>query len=386
MSLKRILIIASFVFVLGVVFQLLLGPVNISLLKYPVNMVVGLQFLVIITSMHLFLKKTKVVIWLSSAEAALASVLCFLLVIILMAIIPQNISSETIGAKIGYSNIVFTWYYALSVFFLLTVLALTSMRRFLPCNFRNMMFFLNHSGMFIALCAAVLGQADKKQLYMQVPVNTTVWYAENEDGYSVELPFALHLSKFVVEYHPRKVALISHDGQLYKTKGNAVAEAVRGNSFFIGPYRIRVFNEPDSLNSILLKVSKPDKTTMEFSFEHLNDPQTPLFAKISNDTIITLLPAEPSYFGSEALLYTKSGKVAEPVTIAVNKPLKTEGWDVYQHSYNNNTETEPGYSVLYLVYDPWLPVVYIGIALMLAGAVLMLFARKKNEIKHNDLE
>jgi len=93
MSLKRILITACFVFGSGVVLQMLLGPVNVSLLKYPVNMVVGLQFVLILTAMHLFLKKTKVVIWLSSAEAALASVGSFLMVIILMAIIPQNISS-----------------------------------------------------------------------------------------------------------------------------------------------------------------------------------------------------------------------------------------------------------------------------------------------------
>lgn len=71
---------------------------------------------------------------------------------------------------------------------------------------------------------------------------------------------------------------------------------------------------------------------------------------------------------SDVTVYTKSG-LAERDTIRVNKPMTVRGWKIYQYSYDESKGSQSEISVLEIVRDPWLPYVYAGIFMMLAGAV-----------------
>lgn len=73
-------------------------------------------------------------------------------------------------------------------------------------------------------------------------------------------------------------------------------------------------------------------------------------------------------YASDVTVYTKSG-LALRDTIRVNKPLAVRGWKIYQYSYDEARGNESSISVFELVRDPWLPYVYAGIFMMLAGAV-----------------
>lgn len=80
----------------------------------------------------------------------------------------------------------------------------------------------------------------------------------------------------------------------------------------------------------------------------------------------------PKRFASEVTVHTKQGKSVD-ATIDVNKPLKLNGWVFYQYDYDSEAGTESKVSVLQMVKDPWLPFVYAGIYMMLAGAVTLIF-------------
>ena len=80
----------------------------------------------------------------------------------------------------------------------------------------------------------------------------------------------------------------------------------------------------------------------------------------------------PKRFASEISVYTEDGKEVSG-TVDVNKPLKVNGWKIYQYGYDVQRGPESEYSVFMLVRDPWLPAVYLGIFLMLAGAVCLMF-------------
>lgn len=87
----------------------------------------------------------------------------------------------------------------------------------------------------------------------------------------------------------------------------------------------------------------------------------------------------PKRFASDVSLYTQDGKHVRG-TVEVNKPLKINGWKIYQYGYDVQLGPESKYSVFLLVRDPWLPAVYAGIFLMLAGALcLMLFMAPKTK-------
>ena len=55
----------------------------------------------------------------------------------------------------------------------------------------------------------------------------------------------------------------------------------------------------------------------------------------------------------------------------MNKPYEVDGWKIYQYGYDTHMGTKSQISILELVSDPWLPLVYAGIYMMLTGAVCM---------------
>lgn len=60
------------------------------------------------------------------------------------------------------------------------------------------------------------------------------------------------------------------------------------------------------------------------------------------------------------------------MTTAVNEPCSVDGYTIFQDGYD---VSEGRYSILLLVRDPWLPIVYIGMAILAIGSVLLLFGR-----------
>ena len=85
----------------------------------------------------------------------------------------------------------------------------------------------------------------------------------------------------------------------------------------------------------------------------------------------------PKRFASDISVHTEDGKTVHGI-VEVNKPLKVNGWKIYQYSYDVKKGPESAYSVFQLVKDPWIAWVYLGIFMMLAGALcLMLFMAPK---------
>ena len=78
----------------------------------------------------------------------------------------------------------------------------------------------------------------------------------------------------------------------------------------------------------------------------------------------------PKRFASEIQILTKTGK-SIGTTIDVNKPYEVDGWKIYQYGYDTQMGAKSQITILELVRDPWLPLVYTGFYMMLAGAVIM---------------
>jgi ABC-type transport system involved in cytochrome c biogenesis permease subunit len=90
---------------------------------------------------------------------------------------------------------------------------------------------------------------------------------------------------------------------------------------------------------------------------------------------------KPKRYASEIQILTKTGKNIETI-VEVNKPYEVDGWKIYQYGYDTQMGAQSQISILELVSDPWLPWVYAGFYMMLAGAVVMtlmvLWRRLKN--------
>ena len=93
------------------------------------------------------------------------------------------------------------------------------------------------------------------------------------------------------------------------------------------------------------------------------------------EKVVAKNPAEPEFHQA-----VKEVLESLRVVIEVNKPFELEGWKIYQLSYDESKGRWSDISVFELVRDPWLPVVYTGIWMMIAGAVcLFALSQKRKE-------
>jgi len=110
--------------------------------------------------------------------------------------------------------------------------------------------------------------------------------------------------------------------------------------------------------------------------------EMPLAIELKRFVMETYDDGSPKRFASEIQILTQSGKNIQ-ATVEVNKPVEVGNWKIYQYGYDTQMGAMSRTSILELVSDPWLPFVYMGIYMMLGGAVCM-FAfggRRQKKIK-----
>jgi hypothetical protein len=83
-------------------------------------------------------------------------------------------------------------------------------------------------------------------------------------------------------------------------------------------------------------------------------------------------PGPARSFTAEVTVLHRDATVEDKI-IRVNHPLRRAGWTLYLINYELSPDGQTDRCVVEAVRDPWLPGVYAGIFLLLAGAVAMLF-------------
>lgn len=263
--------------VVGLLLQVVLGPVQWELLAWPVNIILLVLFMALLGVMYALRRKVYLFEWMMHLGAAVPA-LCYAL-------------GLTIIMGFGKQLLNF-WPFVLSFVWLTVIAGLASINHLLRFRLKEIPFLLNHLGLFIALVGGSLGSPDKQELLMTINEGETGWRAETESGETVEPGIAIELHDFIMEEYPLQPGA-----------------------------RMRM----------------------------------------------------PKRFASDVSVYTKSGGRIINAVLDVNKPLKVEGWKIYQYGYDEQAGTESRVSILQLVKDPWIVVVYIGIYMMLAGALLLFF-------------
>ena len=105
--------------------------------------------------------------------------------------------------------------------------------------------------------------------------------------------------------------------------------------------------------------------------------ELPIAIELKDFIMETYDDGSPRRFASDIQILTQTGKNIQ-TTVEVNKPVEVDGWKIYQYGYDTQMGAMSQTSILELVSDPWLPLVYTGIYMMLAGAVCMfLFGGRK---------
>lgn len=383
-------------FLIGTLWQLTIGKCTLSFLAWPVNIYAGAGYVLALTCIYLFFGKTSFVRWMSSYPAAVSALVSVMGLTVIMGLIrqlPGSAAVEGIESWLGFSQMLSACSFVLLFFWLTTLLGVTIIRRVHHVRWRDLPFLFNHLGLFLALTGAVLGSADMQRLRMTTQKGKAEWRALNEQKEILELPLAIELHDFTIDEYPPKLMLIDNESgkvlpetqpvnllleddlsegrlldwqiTLSERLPLAASVATEDTVRFVG------FQSLGATYAVYVKAMNAKTKEHREGWVSCGSFMFPYKALRLSPQVSLIMPdREPKRFASAVSVYTEGGK-HEEATIEVNRPYEIEGWKIYQLSYDEEKGRWSDISVFELVRDPWLPVVYTGIWMMIAGAICM---------------
>lgn len=404
-SYKEGLTIGAGLLVIGMLLQMTVGAINWDLFACPVNVIVLVVYIIALIVMHLLRKRVYLFGWLSHYSAAVSALLWVVGMTVIMGLVRQVPSGHASNAStdlLGFSQMISSWPFVLLYFWMVTALGLTILRASFPFKLSRLSFLLNHIGLFVALIAATLGNADMQRLKMTTRMGNAEWRATDDKGQLVELPLAIELKDFTIDEYPPKLMLIDNetgrtlpekspvhilleegvsdgnlqDWQLTIEQSIPMAASVATEDTL----KFTEFHSMGATYAVYLKVVNQKTQQMKEGWVSCGSFLFPYKAiRLNSLTSLVMPEREPQRFASEVKIYTQEGTITEG-TIEVNRPMEVEGWKIYQLSYDETKGRWSDVSIFELVRDPWLPVVYTGIMMMMAGAIcLFVNAQKRKE-------
>lgn len=403
------LIVAAGVLLSGILLQLSSGNIETALFAFPVNTIIGALFVTGLLAVYFISGKGRVTRWLSSIYATIPALSLLLLLTIILGLIPQFASGTAREqlphhpfTSLGWNRMTISWPFVLLCFYNLTILGLTTLRRITRKQcWRNIGFYLNHLGLFIALLGGILGSADMERFTINVQEGQVEWRGAGKTGEIKELPVAIQLDSFMIEEYEPKLAIIENKTgkmlpvsrpETYMFEGVGKTTQLAGITLEITDWlpHAAIFRDSTFMNvvpmmmegattAIKVKAHKPGLdqpvegwiSNGSYLFPHI-------FLEIDEEISIAMPMQEVKKYSSHVTVFTKAGMTKEAV-IEVNKPLQVEDWMIYQYSYDDTKGKYSDTSVFELVRDPWLNVVYTGIFMLLAGALFLFIAGPKRK-------
>jgi hypothetical protein len=262
-------------------------------------------------------------------------------------------------------------------------------RRAWPLTWTNFVFTLSHLGLTLAVLGGMLGGADMERANLTAWEGRRVAFAQFKNGRRLDLPFAVTLRQFHLAHFPPTLALAVSDtkaeGGFRVTPGpefvrpgmrETVADytvevqrflpraALVGDVWQVAPPRM---GSPAAFISVRLAAT--GQRVAEGWVSCGNIDTTGAYLPVGKDRAIYMPKPRAREYRSTVTIEEPGAK---PVTrqIRVNEPAKVGPYRLYQLSYDEEFGPASEYSVIEVVRDPGLPVVYAGMFLLLGGALL----------------
>ena len=386
----------------GLALQFSVGPIHWSDFAFPINLIFLIVFLLILVLAYWLRRRVRLFSFLLTAEAAVPTLIYAAALTVVMGLTRQVSAHERAIDPIGLTQMLSFWPFVLIYLLLATIVGLITLRQILHFRLRELPSLLSYVGLFLVIVTATLGSADMERVKLTATTDMPEWRATHEQGF-VELPLAIQLEKFTIDEYPPKLLIInSQTGKSVPAKNPEIALIDKhfreGN---ILKWRIRVLkNLPLAAPVVTSDTTKYVEwqssgavTALLVEAQRMKDgravgPPTVgwvtcgsyLFPfqelKLTKQLSLVMARREPERYASRIHVYTESQKNIV-ATVEVNKPVSVDGWRIYQLSYDEAMGRWSETSTFELVKDPWLPAVYVGIYMLLAGAILTFIVSQK---------
>jgi len=358
---------------------------------FPYNIYIILTIFIFETLIYIFFKKTNFIKWLQSSFLAISTIAWLFILVIIMGIFEQNSQKEGLIHDLHLNNIVYSKPFIIIELALFTNLLIVIYSKISEFSIRNFSFIINHLGILIIIISLSFGAGDIEKYTIQIDKQNYIWGASNKEK-TTELAFALKLKDFHIEMFPAKIAIVENKTDNIIDGNSNIISANKDSVIKFNEYKIslqKYYNNGVFINNNFYSVNDQGAApTAMLSIETNNTIDTcyvscgsymypSKFYSINSDYTLVMLEPEPKLFKSDIKVTYKNSKT-ENISIEVNKPVNIYGWDIYQTDYNKDMGRWSEYSVIEIVKDPWLNIVYIGIFMMIIGAIGIIFLGKKS--------
>ena len=381
--------------VAGIMVEVSAGGMGIHFPAWPGNIFILGGFVLVLFSLHLFLRKSWLVKWLSGIPAAISAVSAYAFLVMIMAIVPQTGQTNYNPSLTAFNHITHSWPYLMTSLYLLTSLGLVTLRRITPFTKQNLGFVLNHAGLWLAIVAGSLGASDIQRLSINLKEGEVAWKLKDTQGVEHDLGFAIKLLDFKLEEYEAKIGILDNQkSELFTNPENQPFYATEGNKGTLLNHHLLIekylpsagkfgdrwvpflgLGSPPAALVSIFNTETEEKTDAWLTCGNfMYDPE---YVKFDSNYSFIMIPPEAKKFQSKVQVVSDARN--DTIMIEVNKAHKVNGWKIYQLSYNEKLGRYSDTSVLELVRDPWLPYVYIGVFMMIAGAFYLLFTGKRRQ-------
>ena len=372
-------------------------------------------------------------------QAAIPAIAAAAILTLLMGLTKQVAEGKSPVDPLGLTKMLNFWPFILVYLWMTAIVGEVTINQIAHFSWRRLPTLTSHVGLFIILTCGTLGSADMLRVKMFCEQGQVEWRGLDAFSAVHHLPVAIQLDKFTIDEYPPKLMLIDKMGlPLPKGKPENILLDKNVKSGQLLDYKIEVLKRIDNAMPVMLSkmVGKmPGGMMSNIRMDSLGQARNKdgyiasdatgtacaLYVKVtigvnangSSDSGLIkgqqhtvtgwitcgsyLFPyqslklidgsrlvmpnREPRRFASLVDIYTQDGKNIH-TEIEVNKPFTINGWKIYQLSYNEQMGKWSNLSIFELVTDPWMPVVYVGIFMLLFGAVgMFLTASRKKEVK-----
>lgn len=386
------------VILVGLGIELMTSGSGFIIPDWPFNLVFLLLFAAVIFIVGLLFREHPLVTWLGGIPLGLSLIIGIAALSLVGGVLPQDtivngvLRSEHFApdskvSMLRFNGMFSSWPFAFVILLFLLNLGLSLVWKTIPFRVANLQFMLFHGGFWIALSCGLLGSTQLQRFV--VPLyegkESNVAYDRDTEK-ALHLPFSIYLKDFHIDQYVPQFALYDpRQDAVIETKSKVMPEITKGaKAEWPGFGSVTVIDYlPDALPDAhgipvhiggrkgvpYAKVRIDENGKVSEHWITSGGPQVkPQFVPMG-DFFVVMAEGQPKAFRSEVMMIGQR-ETRLPAMLEVNKPVDFEGWKLYQMGYDEKSGRWSTMSLVEAVRDPWLPAVYLGFFMIMAGNVL----------------
>ncbi|MGL4993961.1 MAG: cytochrome c biogenesis protein ResB [Bacteroidales bacterium] len=334
---------------------------SIEIWSAPLNIMLLFSIVVVGIAFSLYYRKTKAYRFFTNTHTTLGALTGFVCLLIILGITPQ-LNIHEVNEEIGWGEMIYrrlttSLPFSLNLIYILFILLLVILKRRFTLNLRYISFQFNHIGLWLALSAGLFGASDKKEHKILLEPNKVIQNGFTLKGETQRLPFSFILNDFSIERYPDKLLLLAKNKDEVEEKGECEIHTY-SSEYTIGDICFKASYNMD--NHIIVEL----KDTIEILKRNRS------LIEVGDNMVLYRNQGKAKHYS--ATLSFEYKKEMHREKISVNNPIIIDDYYIYLESFDYKEHYDTPNVVLRLVKDPWIVVAYIGLWMIIIGALLLI--------------